>query len=130
MCVGENLEQRESERTNEVLTDQLDAVRDSFSGNWDNVVIAYEPVWAIGTGKIASSDQTQEAHEFIRNWIASNVSHDVAKKTRIIYGGSVTETNCENLIRLSHVDGFLVGSSSIKPAFRDIFDMVNNQANK
>eukprot|EP00347_Sterkiella_histriomuscorum_P021198 403334866 len=130
LCIGENLQQREQELTNQVIDEQLRTTLDSFNGNWDNVVIAYEPIWAIGTGKIASADQTQEAHEFIRNWIRDNVSAKIAQNIRIIYGGSVTETNCENLIRLSHVDGFLVGSSSIKPGFRDIFETVYAQASK
>ncbi len=108
----------------------MEAVKEALEGHWENIVIAYEPVWAIGTGKIASADQTQEAHYFIRNWVASNVSEEVAQGIRIIYGGSVTEVNCENLIRLSQVDGFLVGSASIKPNFRDIFETVYAQAIK
>lgn len=87
-------------------------------------MIAYEPLWAFGTGKIASNDQINETHELIREWLKKNVSVEVSKKVRIIYAGSVTETNCENLIRLNEVDGFLVGSSSIKPAFREIFETV------
>ncbi|CDW83065.1 triosephosphate isomerase [Stylonychia lemnae] len=130
LCVGENLEQREKELTNQVLDEQLRSCLASFDGQWENVVIAYEPIWAIGTGKIASADQTQEAHEYIRQWVRDNVGAHIAKDIRIIYGGSVTETNCENLIRLSHVDGFLVGSSSIKPGFRDIFDTVYSYALK
>jgi triosephosphate isomerase len=130
LCIGENLEQREKEQTNAVLDEQLKSTLESFNGNWDNVVIAYEPIWAIGTGKIASADQTQEAHEFIRKWVKTNVSDKVADEIRIIYGGSVTETNCENLIKLADVDGFLVGSSSIKPGFRGIFETVYGQASK
>ncbi len=74
LCIGENLKQRESEQTNKVLDEQLRANLEHLGDNWTNVVIAYEPIWAIGTGKIASADQTQEAHEFIRNWFKQNVS--------------------------------------------------------
>lgn len=65
--------------------------------NWNNVVIAYEPVWAIGTGKVATPQQAQEVHAMLRKWLADNVSEDVAKNTRIIYGGSVTGQNCIEL---------------------------------
>jgi triosephosphate isomerase len=130
-CIGENLEQREKEQTNKVLEEQLTIVLQIISssqGGWNGIVIAYEPVWAIGTGKIASADQTQEAHEFIRSWVKSTAGEKIANELRIIYGGSVTETNCENLIKLNDVDGFLVGTSSIKPGFRDIFETVYAQA--
>ena len=93
-------------------------------------MIAYEPIWALNTGKIASADQTQEAMELIRNWLSSNCGNEIANETRILYGGPVTETNAENIIKLKDVDGFLVGSTSTKPAFRNIFDMVNTQAVK
>jgi triosephosphate isomerase (TIM) len=63
------------------------------------VVVAYEPVWAIGTGKVATPDQAQETHAYVRSWVRDNVSEEVAKATRIIYGGSVTETNCGELIK-------------------------------
>ena len=84
----------------------------------------------MATGRIASADQTQEAHEHIRKWISKAVSPDIGEQMRIIYAGSVTETNCENLIKLSQVDGFLVGTSSTKPGFRDIFETVYKQACK
>lgn len=87
---------------------------------WSKIVIAYEPVWAIGTGKVASPAQAQEAHAFLRSWLASNVSGDVAGSTRIIYGGSVTGGNSAELAKLEDVDGFLVGGASLKPEFEDI----------
>lgn len=96
-CIGEKLEERESGRTNEVLEAQLSAAKDSVA-DWSKVVIAYEPVWAIGTGVVATPAQAQEAHAFIRGWLRSQVSEDVSNATRIIYGGSVTETNCGELI--------------------------------
>jgi len=102
LCLGENLEQREKELTGKVLDDQLESFNTALKGNWEHVVIAYEPIWAMATGRIASADQTQEAHEHIRKWVAAHVSPDFAEKQlRIIYAGSVTETNCENLIKLN-----------------------------
>ncbi|KAF3553697.1 hypothetical protein F2Q69_00015106 [Brassica cretica] len=88
--------------------------------NWSNVVIAYEPVWAIGTGKVASPAQAQEVHDELRKWLAKNVSADVAATTRIIYGGSVNGGNCKELGGQADVDGFLVGGASLKPEFIDI----------
>jgi triosephosphate isomerase len=92
---------------------------------WNNVIIAYEPIWALNTGKISSADQTQEGAENIRGWLEKNCSKQIANQTRIVYGGPITETNTENLIKLKDVDGFLVGSTSTKPVFRNIFDIVN-----
>ena len=130
LCLGENLEQREKELTGQVLDEQLESYQKALNGNWENVVIAYEPIWAMGTGRIASADQTQEAHEHIRKWVGTHVNPALAESIRIIYAGSVTETNCENLVKLPQVDGFLVGTSSTKPAFRDIFETVYKQATK
>mmetsp|Transcript_31646 Transcript_31646/g.48406 ORF Transcript_31646/g.48406 Transcript_31646/m.48406 type:complete len:101 (+) Transcript_31646:487-789(+) len=97
---------------------------------WKKVIIAYEPIWALNTGKIASADQTQEAMEMIRTWLKENCSEEISKQTRILYGGPVTETNTENLIKLKDVDGFLVGSTSCKPVFRSIFDMIHAHAQR
>ena len=84
------------------------------------MVIAYEPIWAIGTGKVATPEQVQEVHSKIRNWLAENVSEDVAKATRIQYGGSVNASNCADLAKLSDIDGFLVGGASLKPEICEI----------
>lgn len=89
-------------------------------GGWEDVVIAYEPVWAIGTGKVATPEQAQEVHADLRKWLAENVSKEVAESTRIIYGGSVNGKNCNELAKLPDVDGFLVGGASLKPEFVDI----------
>ncbi|KAM7265496.1 hypothetical protein ACFE04_003179 [Oxalis oulophora] len=88
--------------------------------NWADVVIAYEPVWAIGTGKVASPAQAQEVHAELRKWLETNVSAEVAATTRIIYGGSVTGASCNELGSQTDVDGFLVGGASLKPEFIDI----------
>ena len=84
------------------------------------MVLAYEPVWAIGTGKVASPQQAQEVHEQLRNWLSENISPEVAASTRIIYGGSVTASNCKELASQKDVDGFLVGGASLKPEFVQI----------
>lgn len=84
--------------------------------DWKKIVIAYEPIWAIGTGKVATSEQAQEVHKEIRDWLKAEVSETVAEETRIIYGGSVSEKNCKELAQMPDIDGFLVGGASLKPA--------------
>eukprot|EP00187_Rhodella_violacea_P003373 CAMPEP_0174898770 /NCGR_PEP_ID=MMETSP0167-20121228/23645_1 /TAXON_ID=38298 /ORGANISM="Rhodella maculata, Strain CCMP736" /LENGTH=255 /DNA_ID=CAMNT_0016139507 /DNA_START=13 /DNA_END=780 /DNA_ORIENTATION=- len=122
-CIGELLEERESGRTKEVNETQLSALAAKISpADWENIVIAYEPVWAIGTGKVATPAQAQEACKQIREWIAGNVSVDVAEATRIQYGGSVSSGNCEELAAMPDIDGFLVGGASLKPDFLKIVD--------
>eukprot|EP01067_Filipodium_phascolosomae_P007793 Filipodium_phascolosomae@DN63_c0_g1_i1.p1 len=129
VCIGETLAERESNKTSEVLTRQVKAFIASVK-DWDRMTVAYEPVWAIGTGKVASPQQAQEAHELIRKVIAESVNKDVAEKLRILYGGSVTEKNCAELIALADVDGFLVGGASLKPAFMDIIEAVSKSVTK
>ncbi|KAK2713335.1 hypothetical protein QYM36_009261 [Artemia franciscana] len=120
-CIEEKLEERESGKTEEVVFRQLKAIADNIKPNqWQNVVFAYEPVWAIGTGKTASPAQAQEIHVKLRKWLNDNVSADVARKTQIIYGGSVTTDNCRELARERNIDGFLVGGASLKPDFIQI----------
>ncbi|KAK9755230.1 hypothetical protein RND81_01G011300 [Saponaria officinalis] len=118
-CVGETLEQREAGTTMEVVAAQTKAIADLVT-NWDNVVVAYEPVWAIGTGKVASPAQAQEVHLELRKWLKDNVGAEVAESTRIIYGGSVNGGNCKELAAQPDVDGFLVGGASLKPEFIEI----------
>ncbi|KAG3118266.1 hypothetical protein PI124_g3483 [Phytophthora idaei] len=120
-CIGETLEQRKAGQTLDVLTRQTKALAAIISEKeWERVVIAYEPVWAIGTGVVATAAQAQEAHQKLRQWIATDVSATVAGRVRIIYGGSVNGKNCQELIRLEDVDGFLVGGASLKPEFDTI----------
>ena len=118
-CIGEKLEEREAGKTMDVVSAQMAAFKDKVA-DWTKVVIAYEPVWAIGTGKVASPAQAQEVHKHLRNWLASQVSDDVSAKTRIIYGGSVTASNCSELAKEADIDGFLVGGASLKPEFVNI----------
>ncbi|UNI14064.1 Triose-phosphate isomerase [Purpureocillium takamizusanense] len=117
-CCGESLEEREAGRTVEVVTRQLEALKAKIS-DWSRIVIAYEPIWAIGTGKVATTEQAQEVHKAIRGWL-TGVSAKVADETRILYGGSVNEKNCGELSKQPDIDGFLVGGASLKPAFIDI----------
>jgi len=121
LCIGETLEQRESNKTLSVVTSQLTAVANEIK-DWSKIVIAYEPVWAIGTGKVASTEQAQEVHSAIRKWLGERVSKEAAETTRIIYGGSVSEKNCSELAKQEDIDGFLVGGASLKPAFVDIIN--------
>lgn len=122
-CVGETLEQRESGSTMAVVAAQTQSIADKVR-NWDNIVLAYEPVWAIGTGKVATPAQAQEVHSELRKWLRDNVGVEVASSTRIIYGGSVNGTNCRELAKQPDIDGFLVGGASLKPEFIDIINSV------
>merc|ERR1712070_955216 len=126
-CIGELLEERESGKTKDVNTRQLNAIREHCE-DWSKIVIAYEPVWAIGTGKTATPDIAQETHAEIREWLAANVSKDAAASVRILYGGSVTDANAAELIAKEDIDGFLVGGASLKPAF-DVIVSACNSAN-
>ncbi|PWZ15923.1 Triosephosphate isomerase, cytosolic [Zea mays] len=97
----------------DVIAAQTKAIAEKIS-DWTNIVLAYEPVWAIGTGKVATPAQAQEVHDGLRKWLNSNVSPAVAELTRIIYGGSVNGANCKELAAQPDVDGFLVGGGSLK----------------
>jgi len=120
-CIGEKLEERESGKTEEVVFKQMQAISAKVS-NWDKVVVAYEPVWAIGTGKTATPQQAQDVHAQLRNWIKEKVSEAVANSVRIIYGGSVTGGTCRELAQSPDIDGFLVGGASLKPEFIEIIN--------
>ncbi|KAK7726394.1 triosephosphate isomerase [Botryosphaeria dothidea] len=121
LCIGESLEQREAGKTIEVVTNQLRAVA-AVVKDWSKIVIAYEPIWAIGTGKVATTEQAQEVHAAIREWLKKEVSPEASEKTRILYGGSVSEKNSKDLAKQPDIDGFLVGGASLKPAFVDIIN--------
>lgn len=120
-CIGEQLSDREAGITMTVCAEQLAAIASHIAEkDWEKVVVAYEPVWAIGTGKVATPAQAEETHANIREWIAANVSKSVAQNIRIIYGGSVKGNNCGTLISCPNIDGFLVGGASLLPEFADI----------
>lgn len=118
-CCGEHLEEREAGNHIGFVSEQIEKMIPAIP-NWDSVVIAYEPIWAIGTGKVATPEDAQEMCKTIRDLIAQRVDEDVASKVRILYGGSVNGKNCEELASQPDVDGFLVGGASLKPEFIDI----------
>lgn len=114
-CVGETLEERENNEMFDVLTRQL---RSGLAGldnsKMTDIVIAYEPVWAIGTGRVASADQAQDAHVFIRGLLAGLFNLEVSENIRILYGGSVKPDNIDGLMAQEDIDGALVGGASLK----------------
>jgi len=113
-CCGELLEERKSDKTKQVVFAQLAPLKGIKPQDWQRVVIAYEPVWAIGTGVVATPEQAQETQQAIRKWLQENISRQVADATRIIYGGSVNGKNCLDLSKQPDIDGFLVGGASLK----------------
>jgi len=116
LCVGELLEERESNKTEAVLDEQMEGgLKDVSAEEMANVVIAYEPVWAIGTGKTASPEQADSAHAHLRKWLETHYTAEVADSTRILYGGSVKPKNAAELLGQTHVDGALVGGASLTP---------------
>lgn len=119
LCIGETLEEREAGVTIDVCARQLDAVSKIVS-DWTNIVVAYEPVWAIGTGKAATSQDAQDTHKDIRAHLAKTIGAEQAEKVRILYGGSVNGKNAPDFKDKVDVDGFLVGGASLKPEFVDI----------
>ena len=113
LCVGELLEERESNNTETVIARQLDAVIDKVSIDaFGNAVIAYEPVWAIGTGQTATPDQAQQVHQFIRLRLAKH-NKTIADSIRILYGGSVKADNASQLFAMTDIDGGLIGGASL-----------------
>ncbi|MDM8518272.1 triose-phosphate isomerase [Desulfobacterales bacterium HSG16] len=114
LCVGETEKQRESEETFSVLDKQIRIGLKGFSvDELELLVLAYEPVWAIGTGKTATSGQAQEVHSFLRNQLEKNYSNVLANSVRILYGGSVKPDNISELMNMPDVDGVLVGGASL-----------------
>jgi len=115
LCVGEILEQREAGRTTQTVGSQVDkAVQGLSPEQAGRLVIAYEPVWAIGTGKTATPDQAQEVHVFIRERYGSLFDKTIAKDMRIVYGGSVKPDNVDALVAQPDIDGFLVGGACLE----------------
>jgi triosephosphate isomerase len=114
-CLGELLEDRQSGRTETVLESQLTKGLQSLTPvQMDRVVLAYEPVWAIGTGVTASPEQAEETHAYIRKWLSQRFGQPVADATRIQYGGSVKGDNAKELLAKPNIDGALVGGASLK----------------
>jgi triosephosphate isomerase len=116
MCVGETLAEREAGRLNEVINRQVTGgLKDIGAENMKKVVIAYEPVWAIGTGKTATPEQANEVHSLIRQKVQALYSAEISGGLRIQYGGSVTPDNVSSLMAKPDIDGALVGGASLKP---------------
>jgi triosephosphate isomerase len=116
MCVGETEKERESKDTFSVLDKQVKKGLEGFSSNdLQRLVIAYEPVWAIGTGRTATSGQAQEVHQFLRAMVEKSFGNMLAKSIRILYGGSVKPNNIAELMAMPDIDGALVGGASLDP---------------
>jgi triosephosphate isomerase len=114
VCVGESLDEREIGEADNVVKKQLLGALDGLTvADMKRIIIAYEPVWAIGTGKTATPEQAQEMHRFIRQVLAENHNNDVADETRILYGGSVKPANVKELMSQTDIDGALVGGASL-----------------
>jgi triosephosphate isomerase len=115
ICVGETLEQREGVGAESVVRGQLEGgLRDLTASDLDRIIVAYEPVWAIGTGRTATPEQAQEMHAFVRRVFAGRFSQEAADSLRILYGGSVKPDNISGLMRQRDVDGALVGGASLE----------------
>jgi triosephosphate isomerase len=122
-CIGETLEEREGEQHFDVIKKQLEEGVFHFSTEqFEQLVLAYEPVWAIGTGKTATAEQAQEIHAFIREQIANNYTQEVADNITILYGGSCNPKNAAELFAQPDIDGGLIGGASLKS--RDFLDIV------
>ncbi len=117
LCIGETLEQREAGQTFEVIREQLDISLNSYRRDGlmpSSTILAYEPVWAIGTGRTATPSQAQEVHRFVRDWIEKNFDPGTASQVRILYGGSVKPSNITDLMSEHDIDGALVGGASLQ----------------
>ena len=112
-CIGEVLEEREAGKQNEVVKAQLESVFSLSAEDFGKIVLAYEPVWAIGTGKTATDDQAEEIHAYIRSLIAEKYGEQVAEDTTILYGGSCKPSNAKGLFAKPNVDGGLIGGASL-----------------
>ena len=124
-CFGEELKDRKTNNHFNIISNQIsESLFHLSSFDWDNIILAYEPVWAIGTGETASSDQVQEMHSFIRNFIAQKYSNELAQKISILYGGSVKPNNAKEIFTMEDVEGGLIGGASLNS--KDFFSIVNS----
>jgi len=115
LCVGETLEEREQNITFKIIKEQLESCLANLEkANLDKLVVAYEPVWAIGTGKTATKEDANEVIGYIRKWLSECISPKIASSTRILYGGSVKPNNIKELMEMNEIDGALVGGASLK----------------
>jgi len=114
LCIGENKEDREEGKTFEILGEQLEECLEGISEKVDRLVLAYEPVWAIGTGKYAEVSKIEEVREFIKDFISKRFDENISNKIKILYGGSVDSNNVNQYLKEAKIDGVLVGGASIK----------------
>ena len=123
-CIGESLAEREANKQNEVVKAELEgSVFNLSAEDFSKIIIAYEPIWAIGTGKTATSDQAEEIHAYIRSVIADKYGKEVAENISILYGGSCKASNAPELFAKPDIDGGLIGGASLKAAdFKGIID--------
>jgi triosephosphate isomerase len=123
-CIGESLEQREANQQNEVVKAELEgSVFNLSAEDFKRIIIAYEPIWAIGTGKTATAEQAEEIHAYIRSVVAERYGAEVADDTTILYGGSCKPSNAKELFAKPDIDGGLIGGASLKAAdFKGIID--------
>lgn len=123
-CIGETLEEREANKQNDVVKAELDgSVYNLTADEWKSIILAYEPIWAIGTGKTATADQAEEMLAFIRSTVAEKYGAQVADDTTILYGGSCKPSNAKELFSKPDIDGGLIGGASLKAAdFKGIID--------
>ena len=123
-CCGETLEEREANKQNEVVKAELDGSVFNLTGEeWKNIVLTYEPIWAIGTGKTATSEQAEEMLAYIRSIVAEKYGNEVAEETTILYGGSCNPGNAAELFAKRNIDGGLIGGASLKrDDFKGIID--------
>ncbi|MGY8919974.1 MAG: triose-phosphate isomerase [Flavobacteriales bacterium] len=124
-CFGEELKDRKSENHFSVISNQIsESLFHLKESDWANIILAYEPVWAIGTGETASSDQVQEMHNFIRNFVSKKYNNELAESVSILYGGSVKPGNAHEIFSMQDVDGGLIGGASLNS--KDFFSIVNS----
>lgn len=123
-CIGEVLEDREAGKQNEIVKTQLEgSLFDLTAEEFSHIILAYEPVWAIGTGKTATADQAEEMHAFIRSTIADKFGAEAAENVSILYGGSCKPSNAKEIFSKVNVDGGLIGGAALKAAdFKGIID--------
>lgn len=129
LCIGETLEERKANLTNSVLERQLKAGLMGFAKEEaSRVIIAYEPVWAIGTGVVATPDQAEETMKYIRQFLAGLYDGDFAESIRILYGGSIKPDNFDSLVAMEDIDGGLVGGASLLESFVQLVAIARNHA--
>ena len=128
LCVGETLEIREEGKTKALINTQItEDLKEISKADIEKIIIAYEPIWAIGTGKTATSEQAEEICKFIREVLAQNYGKECAKHTYVLYGGSMNEKNAKELLSMPNIDGGLIGGASLKPdAITEILKISNN----